>query len=90
MGISKERARETRMFQHYAVTYNFGPMGQDFGTTTVVDLEEAYNLGMEEMGEARRLLIRKMIACRHLGSASRYPEVFLTEAVRLGTPTETP
>lgn len=78
------------MFQKYAVAYKLQGWNQEFGTTSEVDLEEAKALGMEEMGEARRELIRRMIACRQLGSVSRADEVTLTEVARLGEPTEFP
>jgi hypothetical protein len=78
------------MFQQFAVAYKIPGSAQEFGTTCVVDLEEAYQLGMEEMGDARRALLRRMIAIRHLGNLSRAHEVEITEAARLGEPTPTP
>jgi len=78
------------MFQQYAVTYTLEGNTREFGTTTVVDLDEAKARGTEEMGDIRRVLIQEMIACRQLGSANRRQEVTLTEVARLGAPTETP
>lgn len=78
------------MFQLFAVTYTLEGHEDGFATTVTVDLEEAYQTGMAEMGDARRLLARKAIACRRWGRPEDQSKVELTEIVRLGDPTETP
>lgn len=78
------------MFQEYAVTYRLEGHSKGFGTTTLVDLDEAKALGREEMGDAARELIRKMIATRRWGRPGDADKVELTEVARLGKPVEFP
>ena len=78
------------MFQTYAIEYSLPGTAQTFGTTSVVDLDEARESGREEMGEAQRLELRQQIACRRWGNPARAGEIVLTEVIRLGAPTVTP
>jgi hypothetical protein len=78
------------MFQRYAVAYKLTDHDKEFGTTVTVDLDEAQELGFEEMGDARRFLIRQSIASRRWGRPGLEYMVFLNEVARLGEPTQTP